>query len=141
MNLDHLHPMLVHFPISMVIIGFLSDLMFTIFKREIWLSKTGFYLLIMGTVATIITLLSGAIFTSNMAGEAGRIKEAHELMAWITLTLLAIASAFQIFLRIRKTESRIFRMISLALYGFGALSVSITGFYGGTLVYNYMMPI
>jgi uncharacterized membrane protein len=141
MSLYHIHPMLVHFPISLVIIGFLADLVLIIYKKELWLSKAGFYLLLTGTIAALFSLLSGTLFTSELSGEAGEIRETHELMAWITVAILVIASVFQILLNIRKADTRYFRIISLLLYGLGALSVSITGFYGGTLVYNYMMPL
>lgn len=141
MSLDHIHPMLVHFPISLVIIGFLADLVLIIYKKELWLSKAGFYLLVTGTIAAIFSLLSGSLFTSELSGEAGEIRETHEMMAWITVVILVVASVFQMILNIRKADSRYFRIISLWLYGLGALSVSITGFYGGTLVYNYMMPL
>ncbi|HEX2975445.1 MAG TPA: hypothetical protein VHO68_05870, partial [Bacteroidales bacterium] len=97
--------------------------------------------LVTGTIAAIFSLLSGSLFTSELSGEAGEIRETHELMAWITVVILVIASVFQMLLNIRKVDSRYFRIISLWLYGLGALSVSITGFYGGTLVYNYMMPL
>jgi uncharacterized membrane protein len=133
--------MLVHFPISLVIIGFIADVMLIIYKKELWLSKAGLYLLITGTIAAIFTLLSGTLFTSEMSGEAGKIRETHELLAWITVFLLVIASVFQIIMDVRKPDSRNFRIISLGLYALGALFVSLTGFYGGTLVYSYMMPL
>jgi uncharacterized membrane protein len=133
--------MLVHFPISLVIIGFLADMLLIIYKREIWLSKAGFYLLLTGTIAAIFTLLSGSLFTSEMDGEAGRIRETHEIMAWVTVILLVLATAIQLFTKIRKAESGKLRILSLVLYGLGALSVSVTGFYGGTLVYSYMIPL
>jgi uncharacterized membrane protein len=141
MSLDHIHPMLVHFPISLVIIGFLADIAVIIYKKELWLSKAGFYLLITGTIAALFTLLSGALFTSEMSGEAGEVRETHELLAWITVILLVIASVFQVLMNMRKTDSKNLRFISLCLYGLGALAVGFTGFYGGTLVYNYMMPL
>lgn len=133
--------MLVHFPISLVIIGFIADLVLIVYKKELWLSKAGFYLLLTGTIAAIFTLLSGALFTSEMSGEAGEVRDTHELLAWITVGLLVIASVLQIVMNVRKTESRNLRIISLMFYGLGALSVGMTGFYGGTLVYNYMMPL
>jgi uncharacterized membrane protein len=133
--------MLVHFPIALVIIGFLADLVLIIYKKELWLSKAGFYLLLTGTIAAIFALLSGALFTSELSGEAGEMRETHELMAWVTVGLLVIASVFRIIMNLRKADSRNFRLISLWVYGLAALSVSITGFYGGTLVYNYMMPL
>lgn len=132
--------MLVHFPIALVIIGFLASMTGIIYKKELWLTKAGFYLLITGTIAAVFALLSGTLFTSELSGEAGEIKETHELLAWTTVILLVVASAFQIIMMRRKDSGNL-RIISLWLYGLAALSVSITGFYGGTLVYSYMMPL
>ncbi len=47
-SLSHLHPMLVHFPIALIVLGFIADFASLIFKKEACLSKTGFYLLIAG---------------------------------------------------------------------------------------------
>ncbi len=42
---SHLHPMIVHFPIALLIIGFLFDLAGVISKKDFF-NKAGFYLLI-----------------------------------------------------------------------------------------------
>lgn len=138
---SHLHPMLVHFPIALVVIGFLADLLHYAVKKEECLSKMGFYLLITGTVAAIVTLLSGILFTAEMSGAAGEVQETHELFAWITVYLLITASALRTFIMFRKGEFKIVNRLLFVFYGLAAVSVSITGFFGGTLVYNYMMPL
>lgn len=133
--------MLVHFPIALIVFGFIADLASILFKKEACLSKFGFYLLLFGTLASISALLTGILFTSEMLGAAGEIKETHELFAWITVGTLVALSAFRIFLKAKDRESSNLIWITLALYGLAAIAVSITGFYGGTLVYNYMMPL
>ena len=138
---SHLHPMLVHFPIALVLFGFLADIASLLFKKEFCLSKTGFYLLMIGTLAAIVTWLSGFIFTSDLSGAAGIRRETHELFATVTVILLIITSVFQIILMIKKAQTSGLRWIVLALYGLAAVSVAITGLYGGTLVYVYMMPL
>jgi uncharacterized membrane protein len=139
--LSHLHPMLVHFPIALVVFGFLADLAFVFFKKQSFLPKTGFYLLIIGTLAACATVLSGILFTSEMAGEAGVVRESHEMFAWITLGILFATSALRIFLKVKKMEDSGLKWLALGLYGLATLSVMLTGFYGGNLVYNYMMPL
>lgn len=140
-SITHLHPMLVHFPIALILIGFIADLISFFYKKEAGLSMVGFYLLIIGTLSALIALLSGALFTAEMTGAAGEVKETHELFAWITVINLVLYSAYRIYLKVKGRETIILNRLSFAWYGLAAVFVAITGFYGGTLVYNYMMPL
>jgi len=133
--------MLVHFPIALVVFGFVIEVAALYFKKEIYLSRMGFILLIIGTLSAIAAWLTGTLFTSEMEGAAGAIKETHELFAIITLGTLLLTSVLRIILLTKKNVNANLKWFALALYGFAAISVSITGFYGGTLVYNYMMAL
>jgi len=137
----HLHPMLVHFPIALVVVGFLAELAALYFKKEVCLTKLGFYLLLLGTLAAFAALLTGVLFTGEMTGAAGEIQEIHELFAWITLGTLTITSLLRLALQTKIKENKNFVKLAFVFYAVAAVSVSITGFYGGTLVFNYMMPI
>jgi uncharacterized membrane protein len=68
-------------------------------------------------------------------------KELHELFATITLILLLVTSVFRSTLLILKNENSNLKILALILYGLAAISVSITGYIGGSLVYNYMLGI
>jgi len=138
---SHLHPMLVHFPIALVAIGFLAEFAFLLFKKEVCLTKMGLYLLVIGTLAACATWLSGDLFTSEMSGAAGEIRETHELLATITVVLLIATLVLRSALLFKKSENTKLNTLAFVLYGLAALSVSATGFFGGTLVYNYMMPL
>jgi len=131
--------MLVHFPIALILAGFTADVAAAFFKKEVCLSKAGFYLLIGGTLAAAVTWLSGAIFTSEMDGDAGVIRETHEMFASVTTILLVMTLAARIIMKVRKIEKPALNWLVFALYGLSAVCVAITGFYGGTLVYNYLM--
>jgi len=138
---SHLHPMLVHFPIALVMIGFLAELAFLFFKKEVSLSKMGYYLLIVGTLAAIAAWLTGNFFTAEMDGAAGKAREAHELFATITLVLLLATSVLRTTLLVLKNENSALKALSLLLYALAAVSVSITGYLGGSLVYNFMLGL
>jgi uncharacterized membrane protein len=138
---SHLHPMLVHFPIALVVFGFVADLASLYFKKEVCLTKTSFYLLIIGTLAAIATWMSGILFTHDMSGAAGVVKETHELYAWITVGLLLITSVLRTVILVKKIEKPGIKWLAFIIYGLACISVTITGFFGGTLVYNYMMPL
>ena len=138
---SHLHPLLVHFPIALVIFGFLAELAFLFFKKETSLSKMGYYLLIVGTLAAIVAWLTGNFFTSEMDGAAGKIKETHELFATITLGFLLVTSILRTALLMLKNENPALKNIAFLLYALAAISVSITGYLGGSLVYDFMLGL
>lgn len=138
---SHFHPMLVHFPIALIMIGFIAELASLYFKKEYCLSFAGFHLLIIGAIAALAAYLTGEFFTGEMSGAAGDIKNTHELFATITLWTVLVNAAFRIILKATKKEKGVFKWIAFTLYAISAIAVSITGFYGGTLVYEYMMPL
>lgn len=138
---SHLHPMLVHFPIALIAIGFLSEIIYLFVKKEVCLTKIGYYLLMVGTIAACATWLSGNLFTSEMAGAAGDVRETHELFATITVLLLIVTSTLRSVFLFLKKENPFIKNVVFVLYALAAAGVSITGFFGGTLVYSYMMPL
>lgn len=133
--------MLVHFPIALIIFGFLTVFVTLVYRKKSYLPKTGYYFLLAGTLMALIALLSGALFTSDLSGSASDVQEQHESFAWISLFLSGATSAFWFYLKFKNEESTPRKWIVFALYGMAAISVSITGYLGGTLVYDYMMPI
>lgn len=140
MSTTHFHPMLVHFPIALVTIGFLFDLISLFIKKELCFTKMSFYLLITGTLAALAAVMSGVLFTSEMAGAAGEVRETHELFGFITLVILIITSLLRIIL-LKKQEKLSLKWLAFIFYALATLCVSATGFFGGNLVYNYMMPL
>ncbi len=123
---SHFHPMLVHFPIALVTVGFFAELLSMYVKKEVCFSKLGFYLLLAGTISAIFALLSGLIFTDEMSGAAHDVLELHELFAFTTLGLLLVTSIIRTYLVIKKEEHKTlmkiaFILYALALYRLGAL--------------------
>jgi uncharacterized membrane protein len=141
-TLSHIHPMLVHFPIAITAVGFLFEFLYLFFKNEVWLTKGGYLLLMLGTLSALVTWLSGILFTANMEGMAGTIREQHEIWATITLFLLLATSFIRTYIKVKhKEENRALKNLAFIIYGISMISVFITGNFGGTLVYNYMMPL
>ncbi len=137
---DHFHPMIVHFPVALLLAGFIGEVAWIIFKKESF-STAAFWLLVMGAFSACAAYLTGVLFTGDMSGAAGEVKENHELFALITLVLSVAAAIFRIYLKYAGKEETRLRWVASGIYAAAAVAVSITGFYGGTLVYNYMMPI
>jgi uncharacterized membrane protein len=141
-NTAHIHPMVVHFPIALILAGFLAEVLYLFFKKSTWLSFTGFYLMILGTLGAIVAFASGQIFTFHPEeGEIVAMFEKHETGAWITLIVMVIATIFRSWLVLTKKYEGTMKWISFCLYFIGVAAVSITGFLGGTMVYNFMVGL
>jgi len=135
---SHLHPVIIHFPIALLIIGFLADIIGMVFKKEFF-TKAGFYLLILGTIGVIAAYLSG-----NIAGEgveeAGSLKQAlenHEHAAELSLWLMVAAAVVRLAVVAAKKYTGVFKYAALVLFLAGVLSIIRTGYYGGELVYKH----
>ncbi len=135
---QHLHPMIVHFPIALLIFGLLADSVGLFFKKDFF-SKAGFYLMIFGTLGVVAAYISG-----NLAGEgvteAGPLKQAletHEGAAELSVWIMAIAAVARISFVALKKYTGILKWTAFALFLLGVLSIARTGYYGGELVYKH----
>ncbi|MFA5974289.1 MAG: DUF2231 domain-containing protein [Lentimicrobiaceae bacterium] len=138
---SHLHPVIVHFPIALLIVGFVADTVYMLYKKEACLSKVGFYLMLAGTLGAIAAVLSGNFFTEDMSGSVEAVRERHETFANITMYVMIVASILRIFLVYKgKAESKAGLGVYL-LYLIGVITVGYTGMLGGTMVFNYMIGL
>lgn len=133
----HIHPILVHFPIALLIVGFFSDILGLFVKKDFF-TGAGFYLLILGTLGAIV-----AVITGHMAEDGARTAathaaiEAHEFAGTITLWFALITSAFRIVLLWTDKYQGALKFLALLLFFVTVLTVARTGYLGGELVYHY----
>jgi uncharacterized membrane protein len=139
---DHLHPMIVHFPIAMITVGFIAEVASLFFRKEKCLSKTGFYLMILGSLAAIAGWASGQLFTEQPTqGEILNVFLRHKTGALITMVLIVAGTLFRIWLIIQKKEESQLKWVVFGFYLLAFLAVTFTGYMGGTMVYNYMIGL
>jgi uncharacterized membrane protein len=142
LNTAHLHPMIVHFPIALITIGFLADVSSLFFRNEKCLSKTGFYLMVAGALAAIAAWSTGQLFTIEPTqGAILEVFEKHETGALVTMVLMIIGSAFRIWLVMKKKDETQLKWVAFGLYLLAFMAVTFTGFMGGTMVYDFMMSL
>lgn len=136
-GINHIHPLVVHFPIALIVTGFFLDVMSLFFnKKEPCLSRAGLYLMILGTLAAFAAYFSGEFFTDDYKDRAGELKEIHEIFAKTTMFVMLAGSALRVWLIIRKKENSSWKWVVFILFLAGVIFVGVTGFYGGTLVYD-----
>jgi uncharacterized membrane protein len=138
-NASHIHPMVVHFPIALIMVAFLADFLGLFIKKEKCLSVMGFYLLILGTLAAIVAWSTGYFFTSEMDGEPGKARELHELFATLTLISVIITLVFRFVIFRFKLINIRFKYGYMLLFFCAFILVSITGYLGGDLVMTYLL--
>jgi uncharacterized membrane protein len=131
--------MIVHFPIALLVVGFLADVLSLFFdKKEICFSKIGFYLMILGTLGAIAGYFTGEFFTNELTGAAGELKEKHEVYAKLAMFVMILASAIRIFIMVKHKNIGWLKWLVFVLFLSGVVLVGITGFLGGTLVLDYL---
>lgn len=132
--------MVVHFPIVLILVGFLAELVYRFFRKDLLLQAAGFWLICAGALAAMAAYFSGAFLTSELYGAAGTIQSTHELFAEITVFSSLIVATLKIYLKMEGREETLLKWIAFAFYAATAVLVSITGYYGGILVYEYLNP-
>ncbi len=137
----HIHPMLVHFPIALTLLGVLMSTLRLWFPNKCHY-PCGEFILYFATLSAILSVIAGNNFTPNFTEPLlAHAKNVHSTFAGITLTLLCIASAAYIAKHIFKKQTHLFEIAGWIFYVLSAISVSITGFYGGSLVYNDLLHL
>ncbi len=139
-NTNHLHPMIVHFPIALITVGFFFEVVSLFFRSEKCLSKTGFYLMVLGSLAAIAGWSSGHLFTEEPTqGEILKVFIKHKTGALITMILIVSGTIFRIGLMVKKKEDTPLKWIAFVFYLLAFIAVTFTGFMGGSMVYDFMM--
>ena len=133
----HLHAMIVHFPIALLLAGFLSEVVGLVSKKEFF-RNAAVYLLFLGALGSI-----AAYFSGDFAGEGveeGPLEgpmELHEQAATITLWLSIAAALFRVGVFYFKTNLAWTKWAGTLLFAAVIGSVSYTGYLGGQLVYRH----
>ncbi|MGL2962213.1 DUF2231 domain-containing protein [Flavobacterium sp. RSB2_4_14] len=133
----HLHAMVIHFPIAILIIGFLSELIGLFFKKTFF-NQVAFYLLLVGTIGTIVSYLSGDAAGEGMEeGTLGKAIGMHEEAAIIALWLTIATAVVYIAIFIFKYNQRWAKIMSVILFAAVVGAIARTGYLGGQLVYKH----
>ncbi|MCF7817982.1 MAG: hypothetical protein K9M54_08880 [Kiritimatiellales bacterium] len=138
LDLTHIHPMIVHFPIALLLVGFMSDLIGLVTKKEFF-NNSGFYLLILGMLGVEAAFLSGDYAGGGMpeTGAMGQALEIHASAAELTLWLMVGTAFVRIGAVLLKKYKGVVKAVAMLLFLVGVLSIARTGYYGGELVFKH----
>ncbi len=133
----HLHAMVVHFPIALLIVGFLFESISFFYKKEFF-HQSAFYLLILGTLGTIVSYLAGNAAGEGMEeGSLSKAMELHEQAATISLLLTVITALVYGVIYFLKYNRSWLRIAGVLLFAGVIGSIARTGYLGGQLVFKH----
>ncbi len=133
----HLHAMAVHFPIALLLVGFLFEVISFFYKKDFF-KFSAFYLLLLGTIGTIVSYFAGEAAGDGMEeGTLGKAIELHEQAATIALWLTIITALVYTIIHLLKYRKGWLRIIAVILFAGVIGSIARTGYLGGQLVYKH----
>ncbi|MDI3328533.1 MAG: hypothetical protein QJR06_08275 [Alicyclobacillaceae bacterium] len=130
----HPHPILVHFPIALIVVATLYDLVAAVRRREIAPAR-GLYLWVAAAVGAVLAVASGPEHDARGISASFR---PHERLADLTMVLSLAVVAWRVFSLWRRRSIR--GVLGVAAYVVlscaAAVAVLATGYYGGHMVYE-----
>ncbi len=133
----HLHAMVVHFPIALLMTGFLSELIALFSKRQFF-KNASFYLLVLGTLGAVAAYASGSYAGDGMTdGILQEPLELHEDAALVTLLLAIITALFSAAMYFFNYQKAWAKWASFLLFAVLVGYVARTGYLGGQLVFKH----
>ena len=138
---SHFHPMLVHFPIALTMVGMMLEVVRFFFCKSQSKLPTGELILYFAAVSAVFALLSGFLFTGTFSGKPLELRNTHQLLAILATVALSLTSLFYLLARFGKQNPKTFQLAGLIFYILSALLTGATGYMGGNLVYTYMIGL
>jgi uncharacterized membrane protein len=139
-----IHPMLVHFPIVLLIIAFALDIIVLLIKKDLTsrqcLSMIALSALLLGTLSAGIAAIFGdiALDKAISLGFPSGPLETHENLALIMIAVFSFHCLLRLLALWRRYPLRGFIGWISALPGMvGVVLLIFTAYYGGELVYHF----
>ena len=134
------HPLVIHFPIVLVLAAAVVDLVDVAVERSQWLKAATTTLYVTGALSLVVAFLTGlqAAGTVLVPGMAYPVITAHRQWALVTMTYCIVVATLRL-LVLRGANGRS-RRRRIALLGIGLVSVVLiqqTAERGARLVYEY----
>jgi len=120
------HPMMVHFPIG-ILIGALILELFTLFQRK---EKDYTAMVYLGAGSAMIAAIMGQLLSTSSGEYTGILIQQHQWLGWIT-AILAVTTAL-----IYRSRSDLPPLLPMASLGMTCIAVTIAGHLGASITHG-----
>jgi len=136
--MQNLHPALAHFPVALLLTGFLFDVLSTVLKKDS-LRVSGWWCLLVGGLSLIAAIASG-IYTENTVGHndvSHTIMARHKQVEYMTVALFGILLVWRSLKQtmLPKTVIQLILYYAIGVFAVGTMVYGAN--LGGRLVYEY----
>ena len=136
----NIHPLVIHFPIVLLMTAAVVDLVDVTFERSPWLKAATTTLYVTGAISLIVAFVTGTQAGSNVLvpGMAYPVLKAHRQWALVTMAYCIVVAALR--LALLRGDGGRSRRRRVALLGIGLVSVFLiqqTAERGARLVYEF----
>ncbi|MGG0656281.1 DUF2231 domain-containing protein [Rummeliibacillus pycnus] len=142
-----LHPSIVHFPIALLVLGAVLEIINTFMKKES-LNKFGTFLIIIGVLSGFLALATGDQAEEFAFQNWGRglhdQVETHSLFADISIIVFSALAVIKLIFkhkffkwRPKQIKNGLISTLIVILSVAGIVSLTITGHLGGKIVYEH----
>lgn len=135
----NLHPLVVHFPIALLLAAVAADLVDVLVGRPAWLGSAATSLYVAGASAAVVATLTGlqAADTVLMPGMAHPVVQDHRVWALATTGYFSLLAVLRLAVRGAARRRRGALALLLATGMVGAVILQQTAERGARLVYEY----
>lgn len=143
-SIPNVHPLLVHFPIALLVVALLLDLVVIVGRKDKLACCSGLVLCLaaLGAVAALVSgfMAEGTITSLSDAQVAHKTVQQHEQAAIATVILAAILAGWRLARRLELPPGWQ-KLVYLVVLVAAVTMVGLTGRLGGTLVYGHGLGV
>ena len=134
--MESLHPMVIHFPIALLMAAFLVETLALVIRQPAW-HRLALWNLVLGTLGTAVAVVTGrqAMAVAKHSYQIHQVMELHERLGYVVLGLTTLITVWRLFLRDR--FNRRGRLIPWAILGMVCGIIAFSAHLGGRMVYEF----
>ena len=134
--MPNFHPLVVHFPIAILTVSILFDLMAKLLKREEF-SRVGWWTQLAGSLGLGGAVISGLLAEKsiNIPDAARGYFETHEQIAFLNAVIFAVLLLWRIGCRAKLPQR--YQPVFFLIFLVGVIALWTGAWYGGEMVYRF----